>query len=99
MIVARQRSNFDDPVVEIGKLAGEIKSEVTSLESDIDALDRYAKDSRSGSSQSSASDHAIVVSLKAKLATNVSSLGNVLNLRTKVMATTRLHNTTHRPID
>jgi syntaxin 5 len=88
--LARQRSNFDDPVEEINKLTYVIKTDLQSLDLDIDALQKMGRANKGpggGSAptgkQSAAATNAIVDSLKFKLAGTTKEFADVLQIRTQ----------------
>jgi syntaxin 5 len=88
--LAKQRSMFDDPVQDINKLTYIIKSDLQTLDKDIDALAVFAQRMRgnnpgmNGSSKHAEKNSlAIVKSLKNELAHTTKTFTEVLQVRTK----------------
>jgi len=84
--LAKDRSLFNDPAHKINRLTSKVKSDINSLNKEIDALHRWASEHPSrGSRQSSLNSNAIVQNLQLELAGATKSFTEILQLRTQNM--------------
>jgi len=84
--LARQRSLYQDPAQEINKLTYTVKSDLTTLNTEINTLDEWVHDhvkASTANKQSKENSDTIVQNLKSHLATTTKSFAEILSLRTK----------------
>jgi syntaxin 5 len=95
-IVAKRKSLFDDPAIEIQELTAVINQDIKNINQQISFLQQQ-KDllqrNRSKSKQSATHSETVVEALKAKLKSTTKNFSNVLQLRTEVSAPGNLFNT------
>ena len=85
-IVAKQRSLFNDPAQEIEQLTYVVKTDITTLNGEIDLLQEFLQSNIEVNQTKHSTSHSKVIidNLKGKLANTTKSFTDILELRTKV---------------
>jgi len=83
--LAKDRSLFNDPAHKINKLTSKVKSDINSLNKEIDVLHRWVLENPTRGRQSSQNSNAIVQNLQLELAGATKNFTEILQLRTQNM--------------
>lgn len=83
-LVVQQKSLFNDPAAEIDKLTFVIKQDLQTLASELDILEQYVQEHRTGQKQADSHSETVVSTLKSQVANATKDFTKVLQMRSKV---------------